>query len=434
MPATPAARPFASGPVAFDVDVLRSRFPGLARVHDGRPVVFADAPGGTQAVDAAVDAMVGYLRERNANTGGAFATSRETDRTVSQARAAAADLLGCDADEVVFGPNTTTIAFSLSRALARTLGPGDEIVLTRLDHDANVAPWLAVAEDRGATVRWASLRRADCTLDLDSLEAAVGPRTRIVAVTLASNAVGSVTNLARAVAAGHRVGAVVVGDAVHFAPHAPIDVRAMGVDVLFTSPYKYFGPHLGTAFVRREHLAEWSPYKVRPAPDQGPERWETGTQSHEALAGLRGAVDYLADVGRTAGGAGPADSRRTAVAAGMSAIRAYEGGLSARFLEGLAGLSGVRLFGIGDPGRTLERTPTFAMLVGGAHPRATAEALAARGVFVWDGNYYALEVMEDLGLEAGGGAVRIGFCHYNTEAEVDRVLADLADLAGDAGA
>lgn len=414
--------------VALDVHAVRERFPALARRQEGAPVVFADAPGGTQVPDGVIEAMAAYLRGSNANEGGAFATSAETDAVIAGARAAAADFLGCDADEVVFGANTTTLSFAVSRAVARDLGPGDEIVVTALDHDANVAPWLAVAEDRGATVRWVDLRPEDCTLDLDALDAVLGPRTRVVAFTLASNAVGSVTDAAAVVARARAAGAMTFADGVHLAPHGPIDAHALGVDVLFTSPYKYFGPHLGAMFARRDRLAAWRPYKVRPASDEVPERWETGTLSHEALAGLTAAVEYLAGIGRAFGGA-EGQPRRPAVRAGMAAAHAHEVALSCRFLEGLRALPGVRLFGIPDPERVGERTPTFAVRLGDRHPRETAEALARRGVFVWDGNYYALAVMERLGLEESGGAVRIGFCHYNTLEEVDRVLGDLADLS-----
>jgi cysteine desulfurase family protein (TIGR01976 family) len=412
---------------AFDVDGVRARFPGLLRTRGGRPCVFADGPGGTQVVDTAIEAMASYLRERNANTGGAFDTSRDTDALIASARGAAADLLGCDGGEVVFGPNMTTLSFALSRAVGRTLRPGDEVVVTRLDHDANVAPWLAAAQDAGAGVRWVDIQDEDCTLDVQSLDAALSERTRVVAFTLASNATGTVPPAGDVVARVRAAapGAWVVADAVHAAPHRSIDVRALGVDALFCSPYKFFGPHLGVMFLRWAVAAALRPDKVRPAPDVGPERWERGTQSHEALAGLIEAVAYLAWLG----GGGAADGRRGAIDAGLRAVRVHEEGLSRCFLAGAGEIPGLRLFGVGDPGREGERTPTFALRLGDAHPRRTAEALAARGIFVWDGNYYALEVMERLGLEASGGAVRVGFCHYNTIEEVDRVLAAVRDLA-----
>jgi cysteine desulfurase family protein (TIGR01976 family) len=411
-----------------DLSTLRSRFPALAREVGGAPAVFADAPGGTQVPDSVIEAVTGYLRRSNANQGGAFPTSEETDRTIHDARRAASDLLGSDPGEVVFGPNMTTLAFALSRSLARGLGPGDEVIVTRLDHDGNVAPWLTAAEDTGADVRWVDMREEDGTLDLDSLDQALTDRTRIVAFTLASNALGTITPAAEISERARATGALVVGDAVHFAPHRAVDVRALKLDVLFCSAYKFFGPHLGVMWARREHLEAWPAYKVRPAPEDPPDRWETGTANHEGLAGLHAAVGYLADVGRIQG---PPDGhdRRAAIVAGMEAIRTHEAGLTRRFLKGAADLPGLRLFGISDPDRSDDRTPTFALRLGDRAPRRVAEELGRRGIFVWDGNYYALTVMERLGLEGSGGAVRVGFCHYNSEDEVDRVLDELRDLA-----
>jgi cysteine desulfurase family protein (TIGR01976 family) len=411
-----------------DLSGQRRRFPGLTREIGGRPAVFADAPGGTQVPDSVIEAVAGYLARSNANQGGAFATSQESDRVIADARRAGADLLGADPPEVVFGPNMTTLAFALSRSLGGTLGPGDEVVVTRLDHDGNVAPWLTAARDSGATVRWVDLREEDGTLDLESLDAVLSDRTRIVAFTLASNALGTITPAAEIARRARDAGAITVGDAVHLAPHRAIDVRALQLDVLFCSAYKVFGPHVGLMWARRDHLETWPAYRVRPAPDHPPDRWETGTGNHEALAGLAAAVDYLAAVGRECGEPNGAD-RRAAVVAGMEAIGAHESRLTRRFLAGAVDVPGLRMYGIGDPGRADERTPTFALRLGGRTPRQVAEELGRRGVFVWDGNYYALAVMERLGLEESGGAVRIGFCHYNSEDEVDRVLEDLRDLA-----
>ena len=411
-----------------DLSGLRERFPGLSRTLAGRPCVFADAPGGTQVPASVAEAMSRYLLHSNANVGGSFPTSRETTELIAEARLAGADLLGASPDEVVFGPNMTTLSFALSRAVARTLVPGDEVVVTRLDHDANVSPWLLAAEDTGATVRWVDIRDEDGTLDLDSLDAVLGPRTRVVAFTLASNALGTITPAGDIVRRVRDAGAISVADGVHLAQHRALDASGLGADVVFCSPYKIFGPHLGLAFIQAELLGTWRPYKVRPAHDEGPDRWETGTQNHEGLAGLVAAVEYLAEVGRTFGGA--TGGRRAAVVAGFEAIRSHEASLSDRFLKGIAGISDLRLYGIADAGRVDERTPTFAVRVGDRDPARTAEELGRQGIFVWHGNYYAVEVMERLGLEASGGAVRIGFCHYNTAQEVDRVLAALADLGG----
>jgi cysteine desulfurase family protein (TIGR01976 family) len=410
-----------------DLSHVRSRFPALARELDGRPAVFVDAPGGSQVPETVIEAMGAYLRRSNANTHGAFVTSRETDDVIDEAHRAAADLLNADPDEVVFGPNATTLLFALSRSIARTLGPGDEVVVTRLDHDANVRPWLLAAQDAGASVRWVDLRDDDVTLDLASFEAALSERTKVVAFTLASNAVGTITPAAELVRiVRDRTPAIVACDGVHLAQHRRIDVREIDADVVVCSPYKIFGPHLGIAYGRRELLSMLTPYKVRPASDTLPFAFETGTQNHEGYAGWIAAAGYLA-------GLAPGDAagdRRTAIGRAFAeAIGPWEAALSGRFLEGITAVPEVRLWGIADVGRLGERTPTFAIRIGDRHPMETAKALAERGVFVWDGHYYALELMERLGLQDSGGAVRIGFCHYNTPGEVDRVLEELAALA-----
>lgn len=403
---------------------VRSRFPALTREIDGRPAVFVDAPGGSQVPDPVIEAMAGYLRRSNANAHGAFATSQETDRVVADAHRASADLLNADADEVVFGPNATTLLFAISRSVGRTLVPGDEVVVTRLDHDANVRPWVLAAEDAGATVRWVDVREDDATLDPASFEAALSERTKIVAFTLASNAVGTITPAAELTRLVHeRTPAIVACDGVHLAQHRRIDVGAIDADLVVCSPYKIFGPHLGVLFGRREVLSSLRPYKVRPAEDALPFAFETGTQNHEGFAGWVAAVEYLV-------GLGVGEGRRAAVADAFErAIVPYEAALSERFLDGIRGIGSVRLYGIADRNRLAERTPTFAIRVGEQHPAETAKTLAERGIFVWDGNYYALEIMERLGLQDSGGAVRIGFCHYNTPAEVDRVLEELVTLA-----
>jgi cysteine desulfurase family protein (TIGR01976 family) len=409
---------------ASDLAEIRSRFPALTREIDGRPAVFVDAPGGSQVPDTVIDAIGGYLRKSNANAHGAFATSQETDDVIAEAHRASADLLNADADEVVLGPNATTLLFAISRSVARTIRPGDEVVVTRLDHDANVRPWVLAAEDAGATVRWVDVSEEDATLDLASFEAVLSERTKVVAFTLASNAVGTITPAAELTRLVHeRTPAIVACDGVHLAQHRRIDVRAIGADLVACSPYKIFGPHLGILFGRREVLSSLRPYKVRPADDSLPFAFETGTQNHEGFAGWVAAVGYLAGLGRGNG-------RRAAVADAFErAIVPWEAGLSERFLDGVRAIASVRLYGIDDTARIAERTPTFAIRVGDQHPAETAKSLAERGVFVWDGNYYALEIMERLGLEASGGAVRIGFCHYNTPDEVDRVLEELAALA-----
>jgi len=410
----------------LDLERVRSRFPALTREMDGRRVVFADAPGGSQVPEAVIEAMAGYLRRSNANAHGAFQTSQETDDVIAGAHRAAADLLNADPDEVVFGPNATTLLLAVSRSIGRTLSPGDEVVVTRFDHDANVRPWVLAAEDAGATVRWVDLRDEDVTLDLASFEAALSERTKVVAFSLASNAVGTITPAAQLARLVHaRTDAIVACDGVHLAQHRGIDVREIGADLVACSPYKIFGPHLGIVFGRRELLGSLRPYKVRPASEELPFAFETGTMNHEAFAGWIAAVEYLAALS-----SGHGRDRRTRVAETFDrVIVPYEADLSRRFLDGVRRIPAVRLYGIADPERVDERTPTFAVRVRDQHPAETAKALAERGVFVWDGNYFALELMERLGLEETGGAVRTGFCHYNTPAEVDRVLEELASLA-----
>jgi cysteine desulfurase family protein (TIGR01976 family) len=403
----------------LDVLQLRKRFPALnARAGD----VFADSPGGTQAPAEVIEAMASYLERDNANVGGAFATSAATGEMIQSARRAGADFLGCAPEEVVFGPNMTTLCLSLSRSIARSLGEDDEIVVTRLDHDANVAPWLEAAADKGAVVRWVDIDPSDCTLDLTSLEHVLSEKTRVVAFTLASNATGTITAARQVVELAQSTEALVVADAVHFAPHRLIDVASLGVDVLICSPYKFFGPHLGVMFGRHRLLRELRPYKVRPASDEVPNRFETGTQSHEALAGFTAAVDYLAGL------AGPASDRRSGLVAGMAAVAAHERALTKLFLDRIEDLPGMTLHGISARDRLDERTPTFALTIEGMSPRAAASELGRRGIYVWDGDYYAVEVMERLGLQSAGGALRIGFCHLNTAEEVERVGTELARL------
>lgn len=411
-----------------DLSLLRGRFPALGRIGPGgREFVWADCPGGSQIPDTVIEAVAANMRRGVSNTHGAFAASAEVDALIEAARSAGADITGADPGEIVFGPNATSLLFSLSRAFAKTLRAGDEIVVTSLDHDANVRPWLLAAEDAGATVRWVDVNPDDVTLDLDSFDAQLSDRTRLVAFTLASNAVGTVPPAAELIRRAHEAGALVALDGVHFAQHRALDLHGLGADILACSPYKFFGPHLGMLAVRRELLETWTPYKVRPAGDEAPERWETGTQNHEGLAGMVAAVDYIAEVGRTSGIA-VGESRRAALLAGYEAFASHESDLARRFLNGVEGLTEVRLFGIADGERLGERTPTFAVRVGSQHPLATARELGRRGIFVWDGHYYAITLMERLGLQQSGGAVRVGFCHYHSADEVDRVLNALSDL------
>jgi cysteine desulfurase family protein (TIGR01976 family) len=409
---------------AFDLTWIRAQFPALAQEVNGHPAVFFDGPGGTQVPQRVIDAVADYLIHHNANTHGAFATSRRTDETIDAARAVMADLLGCAADEVVFGPNMTTLTFAISRAFGRDIRPGDEIVLTRLDHDANVAPWKAL-EAQGAVIRMVDIDTEECTLDMADMARAIGPRTKLVAVGYASNAVGTINDVATITRMAHAVGALVYIDAVHYAPHGPIDVQALDCDFLACSPYKFFAPHMGALYGKREHLARLRPYKVRPASDDIPDRWETGTKNHEGLAGVTAAIEYLAELGQRIK---PAATRRVALVQAMEAIKAYERGLSERLIAGLLAIPGLTFYGISDPARFDMRTPTVAVRLAGRTPRELAEALGRRGIFCWDGNYYAINLTERLGVEADGGMLRIGLVHYNTAEEIDRLLEALNEL------
>ena len=382
----------------LDVEAVRARFSAL-----DRPFAFFDGPGGTQCPDEVIDAIADYLRHDNANIGAPYGTSVRTMELIARARAAAGRFLSCHPDEVAFGPSMTSLNFLLTRALARTLERGDEIVCTQLDHDANVSPWLELAHDLGVVVRFAGVHD-DLTLDLDDLEAQLSDRTRVVAFPVASNAVGTMPDIGRIVELAHGAGALAWADAVHYGPHGPIDVTGWDVDVLICSPYKFFGPHLGLAFGKRELLESLRPYKVRPS-DNEPvgNRFQHGTQQHELLAGFVAAVEYVESLG-------------------WEAIVGHETQLGRRFLDGLP--EDVQLYGL----RTMEgRVPTFAFNLPGRTSEEVAIELAAREIGVWHGDYYAVEIMKHLGL-ADTGAARAGFVHYNSADEVDRLLTALDEL------
>ncbi|HSR46308.1 MAG TPA: cysteine desulfurase-like protein [Acidimicrobiia bacterium] len=413
----------------LDPTAIRSRFPALDRKQGGRPVVWADGPGGTQVPSPVIEAMSEVLSRGASNHGGFFSASAESDEVHEEARRAVADLFGSSPGEIVFGQNMTSLTFALSRAIGRTWSEGDEVVLTRLDHDANVTPWMLAARDAGATVRFADIDTETATLDLDSLEAAVGSNTRLVAVPAASNAVGSLVDVSKVVEIAHSAGALAFVDAVHYAPHGPIDVRAFDCDFLVASAYKFFGPHTGALYGKHDHLERFEAYRLRPAPAEAPGKWETGTQSFESLAGVTAAVDYLAWVGASlTPGPRSTGSRRADLVAAMAATRQYEQMLSRRFLDGVSRIPSVRVYGITD-GDPLARTPTFGISVAGVHPDQVAAAFGAEGIFVWSGNYYAVEPIAALGVADDGGLVRIGFVHYNLAEEVDRVVETLARIA-----
>lgn len=410
--------------MSLDPSIIRSQFPSL-----DRPAIFFDNPGGTQIARQSAARIQTYLLETNANHEGAFATSRQSDAILDEAHAAMADFLNAARpEEIIFGNNMTTLTLHISRSLARTLNPGDEIVVTHLDHDANISPWLLVAEERGCKVTWIDFDVEDCTLKLDEFEKALEHKPKIVAFGYASNAVGTVNPVRKITGMAHAAGALVYVDAVQYAPHGPIDVQSLGVDFLVCSSYKFFGPHAGALYGRYDLLDELKAYKVRPATDSLPGKFETGTQNHEGIAGVLGALEYFEWLGKTFGGEQEEglrergySGRRLELKKAMTVLRACEFELSRALLSALEQVPGLRLYGLADPSKLDQRVPTFSFTLEGKHPRAVAEALAAEGIYVWDGNYYALAVTERLGVEQSGGMVRVGAVHYNTLDEVARL-------------
>ena len=445
-----------TAPSALDLTYVRAQFPSLAQTVNGHPAAFLDGPGGTQVPQRVIDAISNYLRRDNANTGGAYATSRHTDAMLADARAAMADFLNCAADEIVFGPNMTTLTYAISRSFGREIGgrdfgPDDEILVTRLDHDANVSPWLAL-EEQGVTIRWAEIHQEDCTLDLEDLASKINQKTKLVAVGYASNAVGTINPVKEIVRLAHAAGALAYVDAVHYGPHGLIDVADLDCDFLVCSTYKFFGPHMGVLYGKRKHLHRLHPYKVRPLTDAVPNRWEWGTLNHECIAGITACIDYIADLGCRAAGlcgedgtcgdsrlgcqsseARPATTpRRAAIVAAFEAIHHYEHKLMNRLISGLQQIPNIKIYGITDPARFADRCPTIALRVINQNAEQTPLALSTKlgdqGFFTWDGNYYALNLTERLDVEKSGGFLRIGLVHYNTVEEVDRLLAALKQI------
>ena len=409
----------------LDVNWVRRQFPSLRQMVDGQPAVFFDAPGGTQVPQPVIDAISEYLSKWNANLGGAFLTSQRTDLIVEQAHQAMADFFNCAPDEVVFGANMTTLTFALSRAIGRDLKAGDELLVTCLDHDANVSPWVCL-EERGAKVRTADIKPADCTIDMFDLQAKVRRTTRLVAVGWAANAVGTINDVQEAIRLAHGVGALSFIDAVHYAPHGLIDVKAIDTDFLACSSYKFFGPHQGILYGKREQLQRLRPYKLRVCSEKLPDRWETGTQNHECMAGVTAAIDYIAEVGRHH--SSEARTRREAIVAAYEVFQQHERELATLLISGLLAIPRLTFYGITDPAKFDQRTPTVAIRMEGYTPRELAERLGERGIFTWDGNYYAINLAERLGVQQSGGMLRIGLAHYNTAEEVDRLLAELRAL------
>ena len=404
---------------------IRAQFPSLSQTANGHPAAFLDGPGGTQVPQRVIDAISGYLSRDNANSGGNYETARRTDKVILDARHAMADFLGCDWDEIVFGLNMTSLTFAISRSIGRELKAGDEIVLTCLDHDANFSPWKAL-EERGVVIRVADIHPEDCTLNMSDLASKINSHTKVVAVGLASNAVGTINDVVEITRLAHKVGAMAYIDAVHYAPHGPIDVRAIDCDFLACSSYKFFGPHMGVLYGKREHLKRLTPYKVRPLVNDVPYRWEMGTLNHECIAGITECVNYLADLGR--GVDSSSSTRRQALLVAFREIQAYERALVEKLIRGLLEIPKLKFYGITDPKRFDHRCPTVAIRIDGHTPADLANQLNERGFFTWDGNYYAINLSERLGAEASGGFLRIGLAHYNTADEVERLLVALQEI------
>src|ERR1700687_71891 len=419
VPQTTSAKP-------FDVAWVRAHFPSLQMTVNGQPAAFLDGPAGTQVPTQVMHAIQSYFTNANANSSGAFVTSRRNDEMIAASRASMADFFNCDPGEVVFGQNMTTITFALARALGRELNAGDEIIVTTLDHDGNVAPWRAL-EEKGVVIRQVDIHEEDCTLDLEDLKRKITAKTKLIAVGYASNAVGTINPVAEIIRLARDAGALSFIDAVHFSPHGSIDVRALDCDFLICSAYKFFGPHLGVLYGKRAHLAQFRPYKVRPSSDQVPDRWETGTQIHELIAGTAAAVEYLADLGRHFDST--VKTRRQALLAAYRETTSYETSLVTRLIDGLLQLRDLRFFGIRVSRRFKERCSTLSFRLGDHSPTKIATFLGDRGIFTWDGNYYALNLSERLGVESLGGMLRVGLVHYNTVQEVDRLLVALREFA-----
>ncbi|HUN63388.1 MAG TPA: cysteine desulfurase-like protein [Candidatus Sulfotelmatobacter sp.] len=415
-----------SSATTLDINWVRAQFPSLQTQVNGQPAAFLDGPAGTQVPTQVMHVIQNYLMGANANTGGAFLTSRRTDEVLKGAREGMADFFHCDPDEVVFGQNMTTITYAISRSIGRELNAGDEILLTTLDHDANFSPWKAL-EEKGVVIRQADIRDEDCTLNLEDWKSKLNEKTKLVAIGYASNAVGSINPVGEITRLAHAAGALVYVDAVHYAPHGLIDVRQLDCDFLVCSPYKFFGPHTGALYGKRKHLQGFRPYKVRPCTEQVPERWESGTQVHELIAGIGAAVEYLAGVGRHSDPR--ASTRREALTVAYRTTVAHERRLISRLIDGLQDMPGMRVYGITDPQRYEERCSTLSLRIGNHNPATIAAFLGERGIFTWDGNYYALNLSERLGVQSQGGMLRIGLVHYNTMEEVERVLSALREFA-----
>jgi len=407
-------------PDSYPIDLVRPQFPALRRLHNGRPVAYFDGPGGSQVVASSIDAMADYMRRGGANLHGLFASSVETEAHIAEAKLAMADLLNAGVGEIALGANATTLLFHAARALGRDWRPGDEIVVTELDHRGNVDPWITQAEDKGVTVRWIKVDPKTFTLELDELDGLLNERTRLVAVGLASNAVGTVNDVARVAAAAHRVGALVAVDAVQAVPHFSVDFQALGADLLSCSSYKFFGPHLGILAIRRELFERLPVYKLVPAPSEAPDKLETGTLNHEGIAGLKPAVEFIAALGAGA-------TRRERIVSGYERMEAHENRLAEKIRAALAPLPRVRLY---QAPPAVRKTPTVALTVEGLTPAEVCrQVIEEASVFIADGNFYAWTLAEKLGINRAGAWVRAGLSPYNSEEEVDRFLEAMVRIA-----
>jgi cysteine desulfurase family protein (TIGR01976 family) len=416
--------------MTLDINQIRPQFPSL-----NKDAIFLDNPGGTQIVRSSLDRIERYFLECNANHGGNFATSRQSDALVDSARLAMADFLNASRpEEIVFGANMTTLTFHISRSLGKWCKPGDTIVVTRLDHEGNVSPWLLLAEDLGLKIRWVDINPEDGTLNLEDMQAAIAEKPRLVAFGYASNAIGTVNPVAKITRWAHDAGALVYVDAVQYAPHGPIDVQRLGVDFLVCSAYKFFGPHLGILYGRYDLLESLPAYKVRPAPALPPDKFETGTGNFEHIAGLLGTLEYFEWLGNTFGEeyyellSGDYKERRLALKQGMNVMRAYELGLSREMLDSFQSIPGNHLYGITDPNKFDQRVPTFSMTIDGWTVEQLAKKLGERNIYTWNGNFYALEISKKLGLQSTGGMLRIGASHYNTIQEIKQTGEALRDI------
>lgn len=406
----------------LDVQEVRSQFPALRELFNGQPLIFFDNPGGTQVPQRVINAMTDYMIRRNANVHGAFETSQRTDETIEQARQAAADLFRAELDEVVFGNNMTSLTYQLCHSLSPEFSPDDEIVVTGLDHDANISPWVRLAEERGCTLHQVDFDVESSTLDMDDLQSKLSPRTKLLAVGYASNAAGSVNDVSTAIRWAKQCSAYTFIDAVQYAPHGLLDVKGLDCDFMACSAYKFFGPHVGLLYGKRKHMNRLRPYQVRPASTISPGSWETGTKNHEGLAGVKAAIDYVADLGVAFGQAAEEDPRRRKLEVAFEVIAQYEQILTKKLVSGLTSIPGVRIYGIAEQEKMNNRVATVALRKQGTTPQQLAEALASANVNATSGNFYALSYTERLGVELSGGLLRLGLVHYNTQSEIDHCL------------